>query len=404
MKRLLLLLGVLIFGFSFVVDGMPACPPAPVRGLENESTTGFPDSLGQEVRKSVVKVVQARIATQYFDERIAKTDFAAQAKLALAATSEHGFYEALRAWMTGLDEDFSVFESPKTIAANAAFNDGTYVGIGMTSNASSQDYYIVTGLNPNGSAIGAGLRVGDRILAVNGNPCVTRDQIRGPEGSGLRLRLQSRGEAAREIDLKRVKITASEYQMVTRQFGRIGYIWLPFVPEEIVFSAALEKLLAGETLEGMIVDFRGSRFFEARDMQSVLGHFMPGQAVHFLGRNGRNTQPALIKFPTVSVPLAVLQDVNTSVVSPWVTALLRTRAKTVLVGSSVPFDDRGGHTEKLLDGSEMMVFSSRFGLEGDQVLAERLEPDVAVSEDWFSVKEADDPFVRAALQALEKLK
>jgi GNAT superfamily N-acetyltransferase len=53
MKRLLLL-GVLISGFSFVVDGTPACPPVPARGLENESTTGFPDALGLEVQGEAV--------------------------------------------------------------------------------------------------------------------------------------------------------------------------------------------------------------------------------------------------------------------------------------------------------------------------------------------------------------
>ena len=396
--------------FPFLILGVaarasnPSCP-TPIPGLENELQNSFPLALNLEKRKAVIAGIQTRIKDQYFDAKIAGTDFRLQSKAALEANSERAFYDVLRGWIGKLDINFSGFTSPRTLSAYQTFFDRSFVGIGIWSQRSSQHYWTITQMIPGGSAADAGLRIQDRILAINGDPCVQLEKLQGPQDSSLTLRVQSRGQAARNVTLKRVRMaTPAKYQMLTRQYGRIAYLWLPFVPEEAVFASALKKILQSNP-EGLILDFRSSDVYHGQEIQTLLAHVMPGAFYSFASRrSGRNTHRAVPQDPEVQVPIAVLQDTDTLRVSPWLTATLQSRTKTVVVGASIPTDPRAGASETLPDGSELLLYSSRFVLEGDRELPAILKPDVPVKADWFAFKEANDPYIQAALGALSRLR
>jgi carboxyl-terminal processing protease len=394
--------------FPFLMLGVaaraanPSCP-TPVPGLENELQNSFPLALNLEKRNAVIAGIKTRIKDQYFDARVAGTDFRSQANVALEAKSERAFYDVLRAWIGKLDTNFSGFTSPRTLASYQTFFDRSFVGIGIWSQRSSRDYWTITQLIPGGSAANAGLRIQDQILAINGDPCVQLEKLQGKADSSLTLRVRSRGEAARNVTLKRVRMaTPAKYQMLTRQYGRIASLWLPFVPEEAVFASALRKILQSNP-EGLILDFRSSDVYDGQEIQTLLAHIMPGAFYAFASRRSeRNTHRAAPRDPEVQVPIAVLQDADTLRVSPWLTAMLQFRAKTNLVGASIPTDPRAGASETLADGSELLLYSSRFVLEGDRELPAILKPDVPVKTDWFAFKEANDPYIQAALGALSR--
>lgn len=407
MNKILLIVASLTLAVLTVPgNGAPGCPPAPARGLENESNNGFPATLGPVVRKSVVDTIQARIASQYFDTKIASVNNQVRIKAALEAKSERAFYDVLRAWLKSLDADsVSYLRSPKTLAADQAFFRGPFVGIGVQLGRSSQNYWVVTNVFANGGASKVGVRVQDRILSVNGDPCPRLDNLRGPENSDVIVRVQSAGELARNLNIKRARINPpADIPMQSKRFGKIGYIWMAWIPEEAILSAALEKLLEGDALEGIILDLRNTDISSGQEIQTLLAHIMPGVSYYFSTRTGRNTNRASPRDPEVPLPMAVLQDVNTLQSGALVIATLKTRAKTVFVGSNTPADPRAGAAETLPDGSELFLYSSRFVLEGDKELPKLLEPNVTVKEDWFAFKQADDPYIKAALKSLSTLK
>jgi carboxyl-terminal processing protease len=406
MKLVLAALGFLTLSLAFRINAAPTCPPTLPRGLEQELKSGFPTTLGPVVRKSVVDTIQARIANQYFDTKIASVNNQERIKAALEAKSERAFYDVLRAWLKGLDGDeISYLRSPKTISADQAFSQGPFVGIGVHLGRSSQNYWVVTNVFANGGASKAGIRVRDRILAVNGDSCPRLDNLRGPENSNVTVRVQSAGEPARNLTIKQVRINPpTEIPTQSKRYGNMGYIWMAWVPSEAVLSAALKKLLAGDALEGIILDLRNTDISSGQEIQTLLAHFMPGVLYYFSTRTGRSTNRASPRDPEVLLPMAVLHDVNTLQSGPMVLGILKTRAKTVFVGSNTPSDPRAGAAETLPDGSELFLYSSRFVLEADQELPKLLEPNVVVNEDWFAFKQADDPYIKTALKSLSTLK
>jgi protocatechuate 3,4-dioxygenase beta subunit len=74
-----------------------------------------------------------------------------------------------------------------------------YAGIGAVLNTDGQGV-VIQGLLPGGPGEGAGLRVGDRLLAVDGVPCQGRplseviEDIRGASGTSVRITVQRQGQ------------------------------------------------------------------------------------------------------------------------------------------------------------------------------------------------------------------
>jgi carboxyl-terminal processing protease len=406
MKLVLAALGILTFSLAFRINAASTCPPVPPRGLNQELKTGFPTMLGADVRKTVVDTIQSRIANQYFDIKMANVNNQTRIKAALEAKSERAFYDVLRAWLKSLDADtISYLRSPKTLATDQTYFQGPFVGIGVQLGRSSQNYLVVTNVFANGGASKAGIRVQDRILSVNGDPCPRLENLRGPENSSVTVRVQSAGGPARNLTIKRVRIDPpADIPLQSKRYRNMGYIWMAWVPSEAVLSAALKKLLEGDALEGIILDLRNTDISSGQEIQTLLAHFMPGVLYYFSTRTGRSTNRASPRDPEVLLPMAVLHDVNTLQSGPMVLGVLKSRAKTLFVGSNTLSDPRAGATETLPDGSELFLYSSRFVLEGDKELPKLLEPSVVVNEDWFAFKQADDPYIKTALKSLSTLK
>jgi len=159
-------------------------------------------------------------------------------QLIFAGATNAQFYLAMNELITRLGDDHSQFLNPQEVAEQDAEYQGTYdyVGIGiLVSAVPDRQRAVILSVFSGSPAEGAGLQPRDSIISVNGNTILDengylRDIVRGPEGTGIDVIVQTPGKEPREIYVTRHRITGEVplfYKVITTPDDkRIGYILL----------------------------------------------------------------------------------------------------------------------------------------------------------------------------------
>ncbi|MFT8243936.1 S41 family peptidase [Roseomonas sp. BN140053] len=194
---------------------------------------------------------------------------------------------------------------------------------------------------PRGPAEALGLRVGDRLLSVDGtpveDPAAAAALLEGPPGTGVRLVLL-RGRGRRTVTLRRVMLAP-----VTVHAERRDDLLLLRLS---AFSSATQDqlaqaLLAGFEREpaprGIVLDLRGNRGGLVREAVRVAGAFLAtGLIARTDGRHpdSRRAWDAPGEDLAQARPIAVLVDGRTASAAEIVAAALADRGRAVVVGSA----------------------------------------------------------------------
>ncbi|MGG5821850.1 S41 family peptidase [Falsiroseomonas sp. HW251] len=203
------------------------------------------------------------------------------------------------------------------------------------------DALAVVAIAPAGPAERAGIRPGDRLIAVDGRPLTGREPdlaaslMEGPEGSPVVLSL-SRAGRRRDVSLVR-EVVVPETVSVDR---RDEILWIRVtgftVMTERRIAAVLSDISQGG-LRGVVLDLRGNRggllgqavgvadlFLEAGEVARTAGRHP--DAVRRYDSTGRDM--------TGGVPLVVLVDGRTASAAEILAMALAERGRAVVVGST----------------------------------------------------------------------
>ncbi len=305
----------------------------------------------------------------------------------LESRSVDGLIEAL-------DDPYTTYLDAEALAALRDHNDGAYVGVGIQV-AARDDAVVVTRVFPDSPAERAGMRAGDRLLAVDGTPAhggeleAVLNGIRGRQGTEVTLRVRRGTETPRNtvLERSRIKVPAIEGRMVTEGDTKIAYLrLLRFTRGASDALRERTEQLLGQGAQAIVLDLRqdpGGLVSEAVGTAAV---FLPegSPVVTTEGRRSPRRTLRTSDDPVASVtPMAVLVDRNSASSSEIVAGALRDGGRAELVGERTFGKALVQSTRPLRDGGALKLTTARYLTPSGYDLAERGLPP--------SVRAVDDP-------------
>jgi carboxyl-terminal processing protease len=191
----------------------------------------------------------------------------------------------------------------------------------------------------------AGLRIGDRILAIDGESVQGVDveavsaRLKGDPGTTLRLRVERfRDGAVEELTIRRERITLSGvswYGMIDEHTGVIVHDDFTEDCSTDIHNAVLELKERG--MRSLVLDLRGNSGGIMQEAVKIVGLFVP-QGSEVVTTRGRNPASALDRQCTPAapidtlMPLAVLIGRQSASAAEIVAGALQDLDRAVLVG------------------------------------------------------------------------
>ena len=337
-----------------------------------------------------------------------------------AGLSNLEFYMAMNDLITKLGDDHSQYLNPQEVAEQETEYQGVndYVGIGvLVSAVPERQHAVILSVFRDSPAEKAGLQPRDSILSVDGTPILDeagflQDIVRGPEGTTIKLIVQTPGEKPREIAVTRHRITGEVpvvYKVITTPEGkRLGYILLVTFDDMTVddqVAEALKQMTANAPLDGVILDNRMNEGGSSTILEPMLGYFAGGDLGNFISRN--EDRPLEIKLTDINgsskIPLVVLIGSGTASFGEIFAGVLHDVGRAYLIGETTKGNVEILWGYNLEDGSKLWLANETFRPlnHPEQNWEETgIIPDKTVTGDFDEYSLDSDPVVSAAVAYL----
>ena len=312
-------------------------------------------------------------------------------------------------------DEWSYYLSADEVAAYEESMANAYVGVGITITEDAEAGGMrVEEVVSGGPAEEAGIRVGDLLLAVEGEDVLplgidgTRNLVRGEEGTRVNMHF-SRNGTEYDVSVERRSI---ETPVVTGELldGSIGYVKIDnFDERSAAETIAFVKDLIGQGAEALLFDVRFNPGGYADEMVKVLDYLLPEgdlfRSVDYAGREEVDTSDA----SCVELPMAVLVNEDSYSAAEFFAAALQEYEWATIVGSQTYGKGNFQTAFYLSDGSMVNLSIGKYYTPGGKSLSETgVTPDVVVDLDdeqyallyYNALEQADDPQFQAAIDTL----
>lgn len=323
------------------------------------------------------------------------------------------FYNNMQDLIYELGDDHSSFIPPVGAEMLEAEESGEneFVGVGVFIKTDfERGRIVVYSVLPGSPADYAGLKSHDSILSVDGLPVAVDSGIRtlGPECTAVVLKVQSPGEAPRDVILVRARIVgnpAVEARLVpTTDGSKVGYILIPSFFEESIPGQIEDALREFGDLDGLILDVRGNGGGSLDVGRDVLEFFTKGRMGEFMSREDSSgfTIRANPVHNSQTVPLAVLVDEDSASFSEIFAGLLRDTRGAKIAGQTSLGNVEVLSSYNLEDGSWLWIAAFTF----DSAFSEDNWEETGIVADkeayapWDTFTFETDPAIAAALELL----
>ena len=312
-------------------------------------------------------------------------------------------------------DEWSYYLSADEVAAYEESMANAYVGVGITITEDAEAGGMrVEEVVSGGPAEEAGIRVGDLLLAVEGEDVLplgidgTRNLVRGEEGTRVNMHF-SRNGSEYDVPVERRSI---ETPVVTGELldGSIGYVKIDnFDERSAAETIAFVKDLIGQGAEALLFDVRFNPGGYADELVKVLDYLLPEgdlfRSVDYAGREEVDTSDA----SCVELPMAVLVNEDSYSAAEFFAAALQEYEWATIVGSQTYGKGNFQTAFYLSDGSMVNLSIGKYYTPGGKSLSETgVTPDVVVDLDdeqyallyYNALEQADDPQFQAAIDTL----
>jgi carboxyl-terminal processing protease len=267
--------------------------------------------------------------------------------------------------LDGALRQLDVHSSYYTLEDFERFNNDanqTYVGVGIEV-ASFEQKTVISDVFAEGSAGNAGIRVGDRIVGVDGLDLIDSsigeilDLIRGETGSEVSIEVERIGNEDRlNFKMLRKEITLQSVSDVSMLTDTIGFVRVrQFTDDTDTELADALKGLAKRGMEGLIIDLRGNPGGRLETATRMASLFLDYDQI-ILKVQSRDGIEEVIRVESekavFEVPVVILLNRQSASASEILAGALQDHGRAVLVGeksygkgsvqSVFGFNDGGG--------------------------------------------------------------
>jgi carboxyl-terminal processing protease len=262
----------------------------------------------------------------------------------VASLSEKAIDKAVFDGMTGALDRFSRYSPPDEAREQRAARDG-FGGIGVSLDNTSDDFRI-TAVTEQSPAERAGLRAGDRIVAIDGQPTAGRHAaeiihlLRGPVSSAVTVTIARDGvPGTRDYKVERMLVIIPT--VTASRDGSVAVFRVASFNQSttqlLTESIANEERAAGGHLAGIVLDLRGNPGGLLDQAVSLADLFIAkGPIIATVGRHPASHQyfAASGHATAPTIPLVVLINGGSASASEIVAAALQDVGRAVVIGSS----------------------------------------------------------------------
>ena len=246
--------------------------------------------------------------------------------------------------MTLATDPYSEYLSEEDMADFEMMTTGRYAGVGSLIRKKG-DYILFAQPYKGAPSDEAGVKIGDKILAING------EDMKGRTASDISSRLRGEPETIVEVVIERNYDSAIDTLHITRRrisipsVGYAGYIrdGIGYIQHGDFIEgsynevrSALEMLMASDTLRGLILDYRSNGGGVMQGAVDIASLFVPRgeRIVSLMGRDSSSLRHFTTSHTPIApdVPIVILVNGTSASASEILAGALQDKDRTVVMG------------------------------------------------------------------------
>lgn len=300
-------------------------------------------------------------------------------------SDEELYIGAARGMVDALGDNYAQYFTAEEYAASQQVKSGKYKGIGVTFALEGEDYVILK-ITEGGPADRAGIRAGDFIVSINGDPVSGKsltdisDIIKNMDDAEFTMELTRNGEQYQvSMVTEEVKTQRVRYLMLDNS---IAYIQITAFYSDC--STAFPKAIEQAKKDGaaaLVLDLRGNLGGDLNEMMAVADELLDSRLVLAI-KNGDGTENThTTDAGAVDWPMAVLVNGNSASASEALTGALQDYGRATVIGEQTFGKGIVQTTYHLSesDGWIKMTTGSYYTPNGRSIHGVGLTPDILVS-------------------------
>lgn len=320
---------------------------------------------------------------------------------------------AIKGMIEALGDPYTSYMDKQSFDMETSSLQGSFEGIGAQVAKTEKEGLVVIAPLPGTPAEKAGIRAGDRILQINGEPTGKLSlneavlKIRGPKGTQVKLSILHEGDT-KPLDISVTRASIETKTVTWKNVDGFAYIKLSAFQVNTArdFRAALRDINKIQP-RGIILDMRMNPGGLLNEVVDIAHEFLPGKVILYeQDRDGsRKTWTAGNGGLAENIPMVVLVDSHSASGSEVLSGALQDYKRALIMGTKT-FGKGSVNTFKTFsDGSGLYLTIARWitPVTDRKIEGLGLIPDVEVSQTPEQLTQGIDPPMDKALEYLKNI-